>query len=185
MNYPEIEGRFTPDLIAVTHGHDDHSHTTPWPNVPVVHAGEAAPTDSGVNVTWLDCAHDAFEGTTRGGRTGVLRLVLDDVAVVHTGDLGELPEPDVLDALRPCNLLLVSCGGYFTLGPAEACELSLRLSADSIMPMHFATDYCDLVELAGTGGMTARLPVSDRRAGSWRYIKGTHSGLVLIGPAEP
>lgn len=178
--YPPIEGRFDPDVIVVTHAHADHCHTSPWPGVPVVTADvdtELLP------VAWTRCAHDAFDGKLRGGHTGVARVEIDGVRVVHTGDLGELPAPATLALWRPCDLLLVAAGGYYTLGPAAAVELSRRLQATVTLPLHTRTALCTLPHLQSAEALAARIPTVERRQGQWRYSAPYRSGLVLISPA--
>lgn len=94
----------------------------------------------------------------------MLRVRVDGLNVVHVGDVGELPSPARLTQWlgeEPVDLLLLTCGGYFTLGPAEAHELALRLNARVTIPIHTASSACTLphmhpVEdfLAHTSGAT-------------------------------
>jgi L-ascorbate metabolism protein UlaG (beta-lactamase superfamily) len=181
IGYAPIAGRFDPDVILVTHDHADHSYTAPWPDVPVIRP--TSPDSNLLDVAWTLCHHDAFEGRLRGGTTGVARLELDGIHVVHTGDLGELPGPEILEQWRPCDLLLVASGGYYTLGPAAATELSRRLGAAATVPLHTATDACTLPHLRDVEELVARMPTAERRTGQWRYTRPHRAGLVLIEPA--
>ncbi len=180
MTYPAIAGRFTPDVVLVTHNHPDHAHTNPWPDAPVgtpQHAIDALP------VEWTVCDHDGFGGQLRGGTTGVARFELDGLHIVHTGDLGELPDPETLARWRPCELLFVAAGGYYTLGASEVAELSRRLQPAATIPIHTRTPYCALPHMSGTEGLLARLPTVERREGTWRYSRPHRAGLVLMEPA--
>lgn len=182
LRYPPIVGRFAPDLILSTHAHADHRHVAAWPDVPV--SGPDLPdVESPLAIHWSRCAHDAFDGALRGGETGVCRLMIDGVHVVHTGDLGELPPPEVLDSWRPCDLLLVAAGGHYTLGASGAVELALRLAARVTVPVHLKSPHCDLPYLADASALAARLPTLEHRRGQWRYSEPFRAGLILMEPA--
>lgn len=160
MAYPPIA--LEPDVIVVSHRHGDHSHTAPFPSAHVLDL-EGLHGDARRAASWPDATrvwaerlglsalqtwHDAFDGATRGGATWMSRVVADGVCVVHAGDLGALPEQDVLDTWlgdAGCvDVLLVPCGGFYTIGAAEAAELALRLRARVVVPMHVKTAWCDL-----------------------------------------
>lgn len=158
MGYPPIG--FAPDVLLHSHEHADHAHVAPFPGRPVL----GPPLFARPQHTWpeparslaealhletLEVDHDAWGGTTRGGQSWMMALTLSGLRVVHAGDIGELPEQDRLDRLATggVDLLLLPCGGFFTLGGAEAAELARRLGARVIIPMHTRTEACRLPEL--------------------------------------
>ena len=165
-----------PDLILVTHDHLDHNHTAPFPDAPVVGprtlralpSGEASQAPDllpgglarSLELRALEVDHDSFGGRTRGGQSWMLRVVVDGLVVVHSGDVGELPEQHRLDALRGdrgVDVLCVVCGGFYTVGGAEAAELARRLGARIVVPMHYATARCTLPGMIGAEPLLARL----------------------------
>ncbi len=153
MGYGPID--FKPDTLFLTHRHLDHCHTAPWEgSAQVIDASDPAQRRTTAAERWelrtLQVAHDGFDGRLRGGHSQMLCLKVDGLTVVHTGDIGELPAPEALESLtagEPIDVLLLTCGGYYTLGPLEAHELALRLAARVIVPIHFAHDACALAHL--------------------------------------
>jgi len=159
---------FTPDVILHSHGHADHAHVAPFPGCPVLGplAFARLGTDDATAAAWADqlalsalCVdHDAWDGSTRGGQTWMVALTLSGVRVVHSGDVGELPPQERLDSLAAdgVDLFFAACGGFYTLGGAEASELARRLGARVTIPMHTRTLRCQLSELADDASLRAR-----------------------------
>lgn len=152
MAFPPID--FDPDDILVTHLHLDHCHTAPFPRArlttPDTLPGGAPGLPEALALDSLEVDHDAFGGRTRGGTSHVLAVSVDGLRVVHLGDIGELPAPERLDGLTggaPIDVLLLTCGGFFTVGPSEAAELALRLGARLVVPIHHADARCGLPHL--------------------------------------
>ncbi|MEO1269362.1 MAG: MBL fold metallo-hydrolase [Myxococcota bacterium] len=191
IGYPPIH--CSPDLIVVTHNHSDHNHTQPFPGVPVVgpaqfnaaarsNGGEGLfdathhpinPVAAGLHLRALEVDHDPFGGRTRGGQSWMVQVVVEGLSIVHSGDIGELPEQHRLRALlgdRPVDLFCVVCGGYYTIGAAEAAELTRRLGARIVLPMHHRTARCTLPGLLGPEPFLARM-------GRLRKVEGSRVEL--------
>jgi L-ascorbate metabolism protein UlaG (beta-lactamase superfamily) len=76
--------------------------------------------------------------------TRVGRFVLEDLAVVHPGDLAGPLDEAAAAALRPVDVLFVPVGGHYTAGPAEALEIIAQLTPRIAIPMHYRTPHADL-----------------------------------------
>ncbi len=192
MGYPPID--FDPDDLLITHDHLDHCHAAPFGRArvffPQRDQGDAEIVRA-LSIRSLKVDHDAWLGRLRGGSSWMLRVIVDGLSVVHTGDIGALPEPDALDALNegePVDVLLLACGGYYTIGPAEAHELALRLQARLIVPIHFGTGRCALPHLAPVDDFLARGGrAAIRREGAFELLKGEMppAGTVLVFEDQP
>ena len=137
---PSVKG----DLILVTHNHFDHNavnlvvkddsmivrsfagkETLNLKGKPVVLEGYRVP-------------HDRLGGVRRG-LTSVYRLWLDDIIVIHMGDIGTMTCRELFKKLanpRP-DVLMVPVGGNFTIEPFEAWEVVEKLNPVIAIPMHF------------------------------------------------
>jgi len=138
--------RYTPipetwDVVIVSHEHADHDHVVPSFGDPAVlrGAGEAR----GLDLRTLTVPHGDAEGTV-DATTRVGRFLLDDLAVVHLGDVAGPLDEAAAAVLRPVDLLFVPVGGYFTAGPAEAMALIAQLAPRVVIPMHYKTPHADL-----------------------------------------
>jgi L-ascorbate metabolism protein UlaG (beta-lactamase superfamily) len=151
---------FAPDVILITHRHADHAHTAPFPGAPVLGPEDfaaGAPLPPWLRVARV--AHDPYEGRLRGGWSWCLALRVDGLLLVHLGDIGECPPQETLDALTqgdPVDVLLATCGGFYTIGATQADELALRLRARLTIPIHHRTAACALPHLRGPEGLIAR-----------------------------
>ena len=153
--HPPID--FDPDQIFITHTHADHSFTAPFPDAQIISPAEHpgafdTPAARNVKLKGIEVDHDAWSGHLRGGKSWVLKMVLDGLSVVHLGDIGEMPcqrRLELINGGEPVDVLLMTCGGYYTIGATEAAELALRLSARLIIPIHTGGARCTLPQLDG------------------------------------
>lgn len=215
IGYPPID--FDPDAIFLTHHHLDHSHTAPFPRAarlgPADYAARrpdlrrvapdqraARPSSQAIEADalaqrWGLCAmevhHDAWGGRLRGGQSWMLRVRVDGLNVVHVGDIGELPSPARLTQWlndEPVDLLLVTCGGYFTLGPAESHELALRLNARVTIPIHTAGSACTLPHMHPVEDFLAHTSGAKRVSNPVRVgteVKGMNGATWVMEPRRP
>lgn len=158
MGYPPID--FKPDTILISHLHSDHAHVAPFPEARVLGPEQwaARAWDEALALEAVEVDHDAFGGRLRGGTSWMLRLRLGGVTVLHGGDVGASPTAEALEPLRGVELAILPCGGFYTVDATEAVELTLRLGARRVLPLHTRTPWCALPHLADGAGFAARLP---------------------------
>ncbi len=130
------------DVVTVSHAHPDHSFASGVPGKPVVVSAAGEHRAGGVAIRGVAAFHDEARGSKRG-KVVAFRFELDGWATVHLGDLGHLPDPAMVSALSPVDLLLLPVGGTFTLGPEEAGRAMELLSPRVTIPMHYKTAGVD------------------------------------------
>lgn len=133
--------------VLSSHLHTDHAahHLLPHAT-PIVREGAYGPWE----VEKVSAFHDEHGGRLRGGPTDILRIRSAAMCVVHCGDLGELPGPDLMSWLsrHPIDLLLVPAGGWFTLDAADAASLTQRLRPRAAAAYHCSDQGLPLPQLA-------------------------------------
>ncbi|MFH1533276.1 MAG: MBL fold metallo-hydrolase [Pseudomonadota bacterium] len=139
IRYTPIPGTW--DVVVVSHEHADHAHVAASFGTPDVLRGPG--TARGLDLRVLSAPHGDAGGTVEA-TTRVGRLVLEDLAVVHLGDLGGPLDETTAAVLRPVDVLFVPVGGHFTAGPAEALDLIAQLNPRVAIPMHYKTPHADL-----------------------------------------
>lgn len=117
----------TADLVLCSHGHHDHC----WADG-VTLSGKPA----GCTVAAVETFHDEVQGAKRGTNR-IHILDFDGVRVVHLGDLGHVLTPEQAAAVGRPDVLLIPVGGYYTIDPAEAKQVTEQLQPKVIIPMHY------------------------------------------------
>lgn len=132
------------DIVTVSHQHADHNaidQVKPTANrdkvFPITNAGEYEV--SGISVYGYPSWHDDQKGAERGQNT-IFSIFMEDVHILHLGDLGhKLPE-DTLDKIPDVDVLLCPVGGIFTIDPQEAVSVVSQLDPAYVVPMHYKID---------------------------------------------
>ncbi|MCA9565204.1 MAG: MBL fold metallo-hydrolase, partial [Myxococcales bacterium] len=152
----------SPDIVAITHEHADHSDTS-WLQGGFLTLRSAHQDDRfELRVHHVD--HDEYNGRLRGGRTRVLDIRSEGFRVLHFGDIGERLNDDQLRAIReagdsepmPVDVAIVPVGGYFTLGPDGAIDLLVRLQPRVGVPCHYRSLGLDLPVLNSVDAFVER-----------------------------
>ncbi len=131
----------SPDVVIITHDHADHSHVAGLPGdfEVVRYSGEPL----GVPVRSVQVDHDLFGGRRFGGVIDLKIFTIDGLTICHCGDIGELLEdPEKRAAIGEIDILIIPTGGFYTLGPEGAAEVTRRLNPGWVIPCHYKTEKC-------------------------------------------
>lgn len=138
--YPPAIGlklsRLDADLVTVSHEHDNHNYTQIVREAYEIR-GPGEYEVAGVSVIGVPTYHDAAKGA-KHGRNTVYLIEIDDVRVVHLGDLGHKLDDAEAEAVASTDVLLVPVGGRTALNAAQAAEVVRQLEPRFVVPMHYA-----------------------------------------------
>lgn len=162
---------------VATHAHPDHDAGHEIPAATRVHVDALRPGTSPrpgapgetsfgpFRIEALRAFHDEFAGLLRSGTTDLLRVTADGTTFVHVGDLGERLVGPALDWLAavPIDALAVPVGGYFTLGPDGAAELTALLRPRFALPCHASDDGVELAPLGDRARFVERFSRTESR----------------------
>lgn len=129
------------DIVVSTHQHHDHFHVDEAFGNPVVVTTPA--TAMGIEFRGIKLPHDHSEGAERGFVTGFW-FTVDGVTIFHPGDLGRPLNGEERALLGHLDVVLVPCGGTFTMGPKEAAFMVSDMKPPIAIPMHYAWPSVDL-----------------------------------------
>lgn len=152
--------------VLCSHEHHDHNYRE---------GVKLSEREDGMEIHVYPSFHDGCQGAKRGPNK---IFVLDDhsVRVAHMGDVGCMPAPEVLEALRGVDAMLIPVGGHYTVGPREAMEIVKAVEPRVVIPMHYRSpDF----------GFDVLGPVEDFLAlcGNWRRAEG--NSMEITPDTEP
>ena len=139
INYGEI--REAADVVTVSHDHADHNNVDAIAGSPDVVKGAGNREAKGIQFKGVASYHDDTEGSQRGPNT-MFCFTVDEVRVCHLGDLGHPLTNEQANEIGEVDVLLTPVGGFFTIDPLVATDVSERLKPRVVIPMHFSTEKC-------------------------------------------
>ena len=138
LRLPKIDS----DIVCVTHDHKDHNNAAAIKGYtdsqsPFVISGPGEYEISGVNIVAVESFHDDKNGEERGKNT-IYHIVVDDVNIVHLGDLGQKKlTQEQVEALSTCDILLIPVGGIYTISARDAPDIIAQIEPKIVIPMHY------------------------------------------------
>jgi L-ascorbate metabolism protein UlaG (beta-lactamase superfamily) len=126
------------DIVTVSHDHSDHNAVGSMDGESFVISGPGEYEVSGVFVQGFESYHDESQGTERGKNT-IYHIQMDDVNLLHLGDLGHMLDSATLEELPDVDVLFVPVGGHFTINAEVANTLVNEIEPSIVIPMHYLT----------------------------------------------
>jgi L-ascorbate metabolism protein UlaG (beta-lactamase superfamily) len=133
-------------IVTTSHQHGPHNSVHMAPGTPVILHGltptgedwqKISTTIRDVSVYAVPAYHDKSQGMQRG-KNAIFVFRVDDICIAHLGDLGHVLTPEQLKMMGKIDLLLMPiAGGYFTVTPAEARDVTKQVNPKIVIPMHF------------------------------------------------
>jgi L-ascorbate metabolism protein UlaG (beta-lactamase superfamily) len=136
--------KLSADVVTVSHDHEDHNQHhlvkgTTSREKPFIITQPGEYEVQGISVYGYPTYHDGKQGTDRG--TNVMySIFLDDVHILHLGDLGHLLDEKLIQGIPDVDVLLVPVGGVYTIDPTQALEVISLLEPAYVVPMHYKTE---------------------------------------------
>ena len=121
------------DAVFCSHGHSDHNAKALVELIP----RSGSPLEARVEA--FVAPHDHHMGEKRG-MTWVRIFHFGELRVAHLGDLGCMPDENLLRALTGVDLLLIPIGGYYTMDAKEALEIVEKTKPRVVVPMHYRAE---------------------------------------------
>jgi len=127
---------FEADIVTASHDHLDHSNVKALRGSPFVISMAGEYDVKGVLVEGIESYHDNKKGEERG-KNIIYRIEIEDISIVHLGDLGHILDNTQLAKLEATDILMIPVGGKYTLDAKQAVEVISQLEPRIIIPMHY------------------------------------------------
>ena len=132
LKFPKVEA----DIITVSHDHQDHNAVSQVGGMPVIIRGPGEYEIKGIRIFGLSSFHDQEKGAKRGRNT-IYQIKMDNLSLLHLGDLGEKPTQEQIELLGSVDVLMIPVGGIFTISASEAAKIAADLEPRIVIPMHY------------------------------------------------
>ena len=126
------------DAVTISHEHHDHNCLAIVTGTPTVLRTPGEHLAGKIPVTGFTSYHDDASGAHHGDNIAFLYQI-DDLKVLHLGDLGHMLSDEIIETIGDVDILLAPIGGVNTINAKIATELSDRLHAKVLIPMHYKT----------------------------------------------
>src|SRR3989344_705476 len=127
------------DIVTISHQHADHNSVDLIEGNPLVINIPGEYEKKGVRVTGFDSFHDNEQGKERGKNT-IFKIEIDDISVLHCGDLGHTLTNEMIEEIGEVDVLLIPNGGVFTISADEAVVIARAIEPHIVVPMHYNGD---------------------------------------------
>ncbi len=169
LTFPDVRA----DIVTVSHAHHDHNAVESVLDEPAVVDDTGLHRVADVLVTGYDTAHDDAQGTKRG-RNIIFVIQMDGVKIAHLGDLGCMPDHDVLGALQGADVMLIPVGGNYTIDSGLAAQIVRLVAPRTVIPMHYKTKGMT-VDVSGVEDFLGRM-------GEVKHIDGWEMEITPMMP---
>ncbi len=124
----KLPGNIAADVVLASHGHHDHNAVQLIQNT-----GRPAVYD----MHKITVPHDEVNGAKRG-LTDITIIDFDGIKVAHLGDLGRALTKEEHAAVSAADVVMIPCGGFYTIDCHEAWDLIQTLKSPSLkILMHY------------------------------------------------
>lgn len=129
---------FEADIVTVSHDHHDHNNVSALRGQPFIINSAGEYDMKGVMIEGVESYHDDKQGA-KLGKNIIYRIEIDDITIVHLGDLGQILDNRQLEKIGGADILLIPVGGVYTLDAKNAVEVVSQIEPRIVIPMHYKT----------------------------------------------
>ena len=123
LKMPRIKANY----VFCSHNHFDHCAKGLITQVP---------TNKDVEYEVIHEFHDHHNGAHRGLNDMYL-FHFDGYRILHTGDLGHIPDQKVIEQIKGVDIMLAPINGHFTISANELFEIAKLVQPKVLIPMHY------------------------------------------------
>lgn len=162
--------RLCADAVYASHSHADHNG---------VQEAEVKKTHvSPFEVRSLLTDHDEEGGRLRG-KNQIFILSNASSKIAHFGDLGRMLTEEEEKELSGCDLIMIPCGGYYTIDAKEAGKIIEKLKPKLAVLMHYRTKHSGYEEIASFEEVKEAIPEAVLLEES-EVVLGTKEGIIAL-----
>lgn len=128
------------DIVTLSHDHGDHNAADQIEGVegakPLILSMPGEYERKSIRVMGFPTFHDKTQGSERGVNT-MYKITIDDIDVLHCGDLGHTLKSEIIDEIGEIDILMIPVGGFYTITADDAVDIVAKLEPSVVIPMHY------------------------------------------------
>lgn len=128
--------RVKADIALITHDHHDHNNLEAVKGEPFIIKSPGEYEIKKVFVYGVPTYHDDKQGSERGTNIAY-RIDVENLSIVHLGDLGHILNDEQLELLEDADVLMIPVDSKYTLGAKKASEVISQIEPRIVIPMHY------------------------------------------------
>ncbi|HNP75512.1 MAG TPA: MBL fold metallo-hydrolase [bacterium] len=128
--------KFSADIVAVSHNHPDHNNLDAIKGESFIINGPGEYETKNIFVYGIPSWHDDQQGRERGNNT-IYRLTVEDMNIIHLGDLGHTLDDEQLEKMNGVDVLMIPVGGAVTIDAKKANDIIAEIEPRIVIPMHY------------------------------------------------
>ncbi|MFZ2024921.1 MAG: MBL fold metallo-hydrolase [Microgenomates group bacterium] len=132
------------DIVTVSHEHKDHNEVAQLDGMPFEVNGAGEYDIKGVDIIGFATEH----GGDQPEKNTIYRIEMEDLNIVHLGDLGRLLTASEIDLLDGVDILFVPVGGTYTIDAVQAKKIISEIEPKVVIPMHYSRPGLVIKDLA-------------------------------------
>lgn len=115
--------------VVCTHSHFDHAYVEGVLRLLNL-------VENPFDIEKISVSHDENNGKDRG-KSDILLLESEGLRISHFGDIGCMPESEVLKKLEGLDVAMIPIGGVYTIGAKTAKKIIDIIKPKIVLPMHY------------------------------------------------
>ena len=128
--------KFSADIVTISHNHPDHNNLDAIKGEPFIINGPGEYETKNIFVYGIPSWHDDQQGQKRGNNT-IYRLTVEDMNIIHLGDLGHTLDDEQLEKMNGVDILMIPIGGDVTIDAKKANDIIAEIEPRIVIPMHY------------------------------------------------
>lgn len=132
MNFPKTEA----DVVVISHEHKDHNNPKAVSGEPLIINWPGEFEKKGIRIFGYKWYHDDKKGAEKGENI-LYKIEAENISLLHCGDIGEIPNDQLIEEIGSIDILFVPVGGTYTIDAKTASSLVKKIDPSIIIPMHY------------------------------------------------
>jgi len=160
IGYPMPKDIIT-NIVISSHEHPNHSNFKLFPiqnYKKITQMGTYHLED--IKIKLIEVSHGQYNGKKLGD-SFISIVKLDGISIIHCGDIGVIPNFDVMKEISDADILFIPIGGNLTINAELAKIIIDHIKPKIVFPMHYKTEVLKINNIEGVEPFLSLYPETE------------------------